>query len=425
MPSKASESMRLRTLATLAQARKIRGLLENLHWGQEVETAFFARRARSLPKPEYRIDRGATKASLAELLALRPHLRGDGALPRLLRNVTGSVIATHRMLLAVETPAFYELSCRQYGGARSMSLDADSTNLDLAHHIERRLSNLRFPPPAEAPKLTAQAFIDRLKARLAADHPKLKVRFEIDAGISAKVMAGTTRVRVRADATFGELETEGLWLHEVETHALTGQNGRAQKRLPFLSSGGPRSTRTQEGLAVFSELYGRTLGVERLRRLVTRVELVAMVEGGANFLEVYRRGVAEGQTQREAYLDAMRIFRGASLTGGAPFTKDACYLSGLAETYNFLRICMTRGAMELAEVLVSGRLALDDLADLVELRREGWVERPLHLPLWLENWDGLVAYFAFTSFLNEIDLPPLEKRFARVNRLVSRAQSLR
>jgi hypothetical protein len=81
--------------------------------------------------------------------------------------------------------------------------------------------------------------------------------------------------------------------------------------------------------------------------------------------------------------------------------------------------------MELAEVLVSGRLALDDLADLVELRREGWVERPLHLPRWLENWDGLVAYFAFTSFLNEIDLPPLEKRFARVNRLVSRAQSLR
>ena len=56
-------------------------------------------------------------------------------------------------------------------------------------------------------------------------------------------------------------EAEGLWHHEVEIHALTAQNGAAQSEAPFLSSGGPRTTRTQEGLAVFAELYNRVLTV--------------------------------------------------------------------------------------------------------------------------------------------------------------------
>ena len=421
----AAERMREGAVVVLNCVMRTGGLLERLQWGPEVKLQFFAGRARKLPTPTYAIDRAATRASVTELLALRRKLRGSEALPRMLRAATDSALAAHRMLLAVETPRFYDLSCRQYGGARSMELDADSTNLDLARHVGARLGHIGPTTRTSEATLDAAGFVATMTGRLSAQHPDLRVAFVLDSGIAAKVMAGVSRVRVRANATFTALEAESLWLHEIETHVLTGRNGKLQRKLPFLRAGGPRSTRTQEGLAVFSELHGRALGVERLRRLVDRVELVAMVEAGATFLDIYRHLADHGRSRDDAYLDAMRVFRGAPLVGGAPFTKDACYLSGLAEVYNFLRICMTRGAFELAEVLVSGRMALDDLDELVELRRNGLVAPPRHVPTWLRNWDELVAYFAFTSFLNEIDLPPLERRFSRVRGLVRRAQSLR
>lgn len=425
MRRSAADRLRESAIEVLASAMRTGALLEQLQWGPEVKRHFFAARARRLPTPTYPIDRAATRASVSALLAFRRVLRGSEALTRMLRGATDSALAAHRMLLAVETPRFYELSCRQYGGARSMALDADSTNLDLARHIGARLGQFKPALRTDEATFDARTFVATLSERIRIQHPGLEVAFAIDSGIAAKVMAGVGRVRVREDARFSALETESLWLHEIETHVITGQNGKLQRFLPFLKAGGPRSTRTQEGLAVFSELHGRALGIERLRRLVERVELVAMVEEGANFLDVYRHVLNQGRDPDEAYLDAMRVFRGAPLDGGAPFTKDACYLSGLAEVYNFLRICMNLGAFELAEVLVSGRLALDDLDELVELRRNGLLTPPRHLPSWLRNWEELVAYFAFTSFLNEIELPPLERRFARVRNLVRRAQSLR
>ena len=103
-------------------------------------------------------------------------------------------------------------------------------------------------------------------------------------------------MRVREGATFALAETEGLYDHEIETHALTAQNGEAQARLPFLRGGGPRTTRTQEGLAVFAELYAHALSTKRLRRLVERVRMVAMAEDGASFIDLYRHLLSLGVT---------------------------------------------------------------------------------------------------------------------------------
>jgi hypothetical protein len=146
------------------------------------------------------------------------------------------------------------------------------------------------------------------------------------------------------------------------------------------------------------------------------VNMVGMAEDGASFLDVYRHLIDLGVEPRDAYLDTVRIFRGGVVEGGAPFTKDAAYLSGLAEIYNFLRVTLAEGARHVAEVMVSGRLALEDIALLLDLRREGLLEPPRHVPRWLEQWDSLLPYFAFTSFLNEIDLPPLARRFSSVIR---------
>ncbi|MCU0659419.1 MAG: flavohemoglobin expression-modulating QEGLA motif protein, partial [Polyangiaceae bacterium] len=347
--------------------------------------------------------------------ALLGSLAGPDPLAAYLRSLATSYRDANEMLLAVGTRRFYELSLVQYGGALSRTFDEHATNLDLALHLGSRLGHtLRKSPGAELP---AEAFVQAIEQRLAEIQPGLDVKVVLDESIAPKVIAGARRVRVRTGALFSPLEVESLFAHEIETHALTAQNGMLQRHLPFLRAGGPRTTRTQEGLAVFAELFDRSLSVDRLRRLVERVRMVAMAEDGASFLDVYRHLLDLGADPREAYLDTVRIFRGGLVEGAAPFTKDAAYLAGLAEVYNFLRLSLVAGSYHVAETLISGRLALDDIPLLVALREEGLVEPPRHLPRWLARWEALLPYFAFTSFLNDLDFRPANERYERLSHL--------
>ena len=217
---------------------------------------------------------------------------------------------------------------------------------------------------------------------------------------------------MRADTTFSAWEAEGLWAHEIETHALTAQNGALQRNAPFLAGGGPRTTRTQEGLAVFAELEARRLSPARMQRLATRVRLVAAAEDGATFIDLFRMLTAQGSNARDAYLDAQRVCRGGKVTGGAPFTKDACYLAGMVEVYTFLSTFARGGHRDELAMLLAGRCAIDDLDALVVLRREGVLDPPRFVPAWFANWRGLLPYFAFTSFFNGLCLDAVEARFA-------------
>jgi uncharacterized protein (TIGR02421 family) len=392
-------------------------VLDGIQWPRSTEHEFFAKHASALPEPSYAIDRAMAETNLAALAELNKELAGTDPLLGYLRAIADSYRQANEMLLSVGSTRFYELSLEQYGGAKSTALDADTTNLDLARHLRRRIGvGSRLDGGSES-AISAEAFAKGIELRLADEHPDLEVKVVLDDDLSAKVIAGAKRVRVRAGATFSPMEVDGLFVHEIETHALTAQNGLAQPHLPFLRAGGPRTTRTQEGLAVFAELFDHSLSIDRLRRLVERVFMVAMAEDGASFLDVYRHLLGIGVEPREAYLDTVRIFRGGIVSGGAPFTKDAAYLSGLAEVYNFLRVMLAERARHVAEVLVSGRIAIDDIDLLLDLREEGLLAPPRHLPRWLQHWDALLPYFAFTSFLNEIEPPPLSEKYTS---LVSR-----
>jgi hypothetical protein len=171
-----------------------------------------------------------------------------------------------------------------------------------------------------------------------------------------------------------------------------------------LASGGPRTTRTQEGLAVFSELYGHAMSSPRLGRIAERVRLVGLAEEGASFIDLYRYLLERGQPPRDAYLDAARICRGGLVQGGAPFTKDACYLAGLVDIYGLLRRALAFRSPLLGEILISGRVHQNDVAALLWLREQGVLQPPRFVPSWLEHWDGMLSYFAFTSFLQEIEV---------------------
>lgn len=412
-----------RVSQALADHKKKGSLLELIAWPREVEEKFFAGGASQLPEAPQRVDGAALSAGIASLTRVAEGIDGDEPIAAWLRRVLESKIAESRMLLAMGTPAFSERSRELYGGARTAFYEGKATNLDLATHLTRRLQIHGWDEASdpEAAPLDAKALAEFLATRADKVRPKIDLEIVIDPAMTAKVLAGTRRVRIRPDATFQRTEADGLWHHEVETHALTAQNGAAQAEAPFLSSGGPRTTRTQEGLAVFSELYNRTLTARRLARLTTRVTLVDMAEQGASFLDLYRYLVEQGSPTRDAYLDAQRICRGGMVAGGAPFTKDACYLSGLLHVYAFLNVFVRGGFRDETELLVCGRIDLDDVAALVKLRALGILARPKYRPRWLKQWDTLLPTFAFSSFMTWIDLTPVETHYQDVIKLAEAA----
>lgn len=400
----------------LAAASKTNKLLEAIAWPARTEKEFFAGKAERLPQVRYEFDRDAAGERISALDSIAKQLDGDDPVTVWLRSTVESLVDGNRLLLAAGTTEFYRISRELYGGARTRFPGDAARNIDLAEHLLARLD----PRGGDAPRAAESGARRTLEAgdlaqqwsKQAERHwPGMTLTVELD-DVAARVLAGTTRVRVRRDASFAPWEARGLWAHEVETHALTAQNGAAQSLAPFLKSGGPRTTRTQEGLAVFSEMYAGGLAASRIERLARRVKLVEMAEEGADFIALYRYLREAGSEPREAYLDAQRICRGGRVEGGAPFTKDACYLAGLLRVYAFLSVAVRGGLRDEVEMLVCGRVELDDVAALADLRRRGLLEGPKFVPPWLADWDRLLAYFAFASFFNGVNLEALEARYA-------------
>lgn len=389
-------------------------LLDDIGWSRDVEERFFANKAASLPDPSYVVDRDGLNREIASLRALAATIEGEGEIVAWLQATIGSYVDRARLLLASGTRELGALSTDIYGGARSTFSGLGKTNLELARHLKERLAvhGWDAAKDSEDDPLDANRMAGFLEERITKRKAPIKV--VLDPKCTSKAIAGSKRVRVRPDATFSASEAEGLYRHEVETHAYSALNGAAQEAAPFLRSGGPRSTRTQEGLAVFAELYHHALAVPRLERLALRVEMVGMAEDGASFLDVFRFLVAEhGIPERDAYLDVSRIFRGAVLEGGAPFTKDACYLAGLVEVHTFLGTFVRAGFRDECEMLVCGRFALADIDALIELRAMGVLTRPRWRPRWLREWGTLLPFFAFTSFIDGVDRAQLERQYAR------------
>lgn len=387
-------------------------LLEDIAWSRDVEEAFFAAGCEELPEPTYEIDRDALNDENTRLGALADRVEGDEPIARFLRSAVLSAVDRNRLLLAAGKKAFGAISREIYGGARTRFWGGP-TNLDLANHLLERLRLIGWDEAKDrAPKkVPAEELATELRDRIAKHRPKIDVDVVLDDRCTSKAIAGMTRVRVRPDALFEPWEAEGLYVHEVETHAFTAQNGAAQDLAPFLRAGGPRTTQTQEGLAVFAELHHHALATSRLERLAVRVKMVELAEDGASFLDLHRYLVDRGATPRDAYLDAVRICRGGVAAGGAPFTKDACYLAGLLQVYAFLAVFVRAGFRDEMEMLVAGRIALEDIAALVELRAHGLLERPRHRPTWLANWGTLLPYFAFASFMESVGLEKVERHY--------------
>lgn len=381
-------------------------ILSTLAWKPEVVQEFFKTNESTLPKPTYQVDRKALSDLVLALDRLEPKLLGEHPVLHWLQRTCQSFRQGVNLLLEIESNRFFEISTELYGNASTSLFKGTTSNLDLARGISARLSHLCLVRDVKEsdPIQIAEQFAERLEQKIKSRNPQIPVRVEITDQIVAKVVAGMNRVRIRKDAKFSEEDLFSLWNHEIESHCLTAHNGSRHDNCDFLSSGGPRTTMTQEGLSVFYEVYGHTMTQARFLSLCNRVEAVKRIEDGADFIQVYRWYKDLSENPLEAFYSTQRLFRGARLTGGGPFTKDVVYIGGLLGVYNFLRFAAKSQNRLLVESLVCGRIALEDVATIAWLRARGIVNPPYFVPDWLVNWEALLSYFSLSAVLQSLDL---------------------
>jgi uncharacterized protein (TIGR02421 family) len=399
-----------RAVRLLRDAERPVRVLRTVAWAPEVRERFFAAGARELPAPGYQpLDAAPT---LEQVAAARALADGDDPVAALLRRAARAIELGARMLAAVGTADLHAYAAELYGAPTMPLADQASTSLELARTFESTLSAALAGGPAPAAEQSAEevaAAVERAVGRaFGADAP----RVELVDHLSANALAGPGAIRIRRGARFTDRDAAQLVQHEAFVHIATTLSGRAQEALPLLAAGHPGTTRTQEGLAVFAEFISGAIDPDRLQRLADRVLAIQMAIDGADFLDVYRWFVEQtGGDREQAFENARRVFRGGVLAGGAPFTKDVVYLDGLLRVHNFLRSAVAAGRADCIHLLFVGKLDIEDVPALCHLAAEGALAPPRFVPPWAADRRFLVAYLAYSGFLNQVDLDAIRRHY--------------
>lgn len=406
--AQASEAAKL-----LKQAeRKIR-ILRTVAWAPEIGDAFLAGGCETLPQVSYpEFDGTEIRAVLSKVDVLT---KGEHPVLQWLARVSSKLALASAMLSGMGTPIFYKYSKRVYGTPTDTMLDGHTRNIDLAQHMDDALSGLSFEQlvlGGADVDFSAESFAEKLAAKLNKYFDGNAPKVELQPHLSAKALASSRRIRVRADARFTDMDVRQLLHHEALVHAATAMNGRTQTDFPILGAAHAGTTEIQEGLAVFAEIITGAMDPIRFRRLVDRVVAIQMSVDGADFVEVFRYFEVQGDNKRQAFEDTRRVFRGGVLTGGAPFTKDGVYLNGLLRVHNFMRTVTKLGRADLLRLLFVGKLDIEDVPAIAILAAEGKLTPPQTLPPWAKDMRFLVSYLAYSSFLNRVKLPGFQSYYA-------------
>lgn len=408
---------RITEVCTLLRAaeRPVR-LLATLAWPPEVKQRFLERRATELPRPRYAV---FDPQPTFDAVARARRLIGNGhPVEAWLLRLSDAIEGGARLLAAIGTPAFFAQSRRLFGAPTDPLPDETSNSLELArsfHLVLDDLAHVDLGAPPEACVLAAtlaEEMTAAVRQHFGSDAPAVEIVEEL----SSNALAGARRIRIRRSACFTDRDVAQLIQHEAFVHAGTSLNGLAQKELPILAAGHAGTTRTQEGLAVFAEFISGSIELDRLRRLADRVVAIQMAIEGADFIDVYRFFLERTGGESQAFENARRIFRGGVLEGGAPFTKDGVYLDGLLRVHSFLRSIVATGRADCLRLLFCGKLDIEDMPALVALSEAGMCRPPKYLPPWAADLRYLIAYLAYSKFLNTVDAHSITRHYEQMLR---------
>jgi len=393
-----------RALVAAVKGIKLLGVVS---WPASVQAQFLSgwqRKSPLFPKVDYaKTDHSTAREALHDifLAADAKHPLGD-----YLRRTAQSWIYATELLDAAGTPAITEHSVRLFGRPGDCLPGGTVSNLDAARHFIEIADELggELDVQDATPRLSAEALRSELQHEIDAFFTHDPVRVELDPDLTAKAAAGPTRIRLRAGASFSIGDHHQLLQHEAFVHTLTALNGRNQPHLKSLALNSPRITATQEGLATFAELMSGAIDIDRLKRISLRIVAIDKALDGADFIDVFRFFLESGQTEADSFASAMRVFRGAPLSGGAAFTKDTVYLHGLLSVHTFFRWALRHGKFALCRNLFAGKMTLRDAIAIEPWFDSHYLAPPAYIPPWVQNAHGLAGSLAFSLFANRIRL---------------------
>ncbi|MGE5153891.1 MAG: flavohemoglobin expression-modulating QEGLA motif protein [Bdellovibrio bacteriovorus] len=402
------EQERIKSVARLLhQGCRPLKVLSALAWPPEVKTTFLDGGSQELPRVSYpAFDPTPTIEAVREARRLIVPVT---TIDLWFDQQAQAIELAARMLAAAGTPAFFDHARQLYGEPTAPLRYLPVTPIQLAHTVQETIAQLAqihfdLAPPAYH---SATEVAKRLKVAVKEHFGDQAPSVDLVDQLSANALATSKAIRVRRDARFTDRDFIQLLHHEAHIHVATSINGKAQTDLPILGDAHPGTTRTQEGLAVFAELVSGSIELDRLRRLADRVITIQMAIDGADFLDVYRYYLEKTSQPDQSFESARRVFRGGVITGGAPFTKDVVYLTGLLSVNYFIRACFAAGRADAIHLLFCGKLDLFAVPALCELYALGLCRPPRFLPPWISDPRYLLATLTFSTFANRHDLEPL------------------
>ncbi|MCM2373653.1 flavohemoglobin expression-modulating QEGLA motif protein [Aporhodopirellula aestuarii] len=215
----------------------------------------------------------------------------------------------------------------------------------------------------------AREEIDRYHTRM----NEFTASVELSDTIASGIMVSHDRLLISREVSIPRRRLAPLLHHEVGTHLLTYFNGRCQ---PFrqLYAGLAGYEELQEGLAVLAEYLVGGLTRMRIRTLAARVMAVHWMVNGKSFASVVNRLQRHHRfSRRQSFTTTLRVFRGGGLT------KDIIYLRGLRDLLDYL----AKGHD--IEPLYVGKIGLQHVPYIQELRRRGIITPPRILPRFLDD----------------------------------------
>ena len=400
-------------LAKLAQrvleAQRPLRILQSLRWPDGVEEAFARSRFRELPPFEYDPDLGfdpeSKKLEFSEILRdIDKEFGPTDELAAILRSTAEEYLLVVQMLEQRGTKRFYEFSRKLYGSAKDVLPDGKTTVRSMGFQLYELLTNIAWERLGEARRrdIDAQTAALVLNERLGRFFGETSVRVQVDDQLVADAAAGSDYVKIRSGATFSRRDVDILEVHEGWVHLATSLNGQAQPVARWLAKGPPRTAAVQEGLAALVEILTFRSTPRRAKKINDRVIAVDKAEDGASFLDVFEWYRTEGYEDDECFQSATRIFRGGTLDGGAPFTKDACYCKGIVLNQAFMLAAIQHDRPELIPFLFVGKVAHEDVPVLQRHVSDGIVRPPPFMPPIFEDMNGLAVWLSYSSFFSTL-----------------------
>ncbi|HGK7610321.1 TPA: flavohemoglobin expression-modulating QEGLA motif protein [Legionella pneumophila] len=422
-----SESGELSIIQELSQRiveaqRQIR-ILDSIKWDESVKQEFFKFKGKKLPSIDKAYYDGKplpfkVKDKQEEFrIILRDaqnQLGQYSTVTRLIRRQCEEYSRAAQMLSLRGTPSFSEMAMELYGSPDDVFYVGGPRMCEMGSLLFDVLKNLQVQLQSQADvkrytPIQAQEILQERLEKFFDKHPG-RVSVMVSDDMIADASAGADSIKLSQNAMFSDRDLRYLEVHEGWVHVGTTLNGALQPNCFFLSKGSPSSSVIQEGLAVITEVVTFSSYPGRMLKITNRVIALDKVTQGADFIDIYRYFLECGLSEEDSYNQSVRIFRGSTPTGG-PFTKDLSYAKGFVLIYNYIRFAIGQKRVDTIPLLFTGKLVLDDLPLLGELKEREILTDPMYLPPPFQDLAALSAWMSFSLYLNQFDLNEIQKNF--------------